>query len=162
MLSPFWADTVMYFRRKVSTDTSHSQHNPAIQTFQYACCFKACNSIKWLYHISVFKCTHLENDQIQLRVVAVQLQWLAAIFIIMLCIIIIHTWIIYHRTYIWLFLSYTKEQHSTCIPATTIFICFSLMRVHTIATTYQAKSQQGFQWHQALFLSDQLYFCCAT
>lgn len=145
MPSPFWADTVMHFRRKLSTDTSHSHHNPVIQTFQYVCCFKACNSTKWLCHISVFKCTHLGNDQIRLRVVAVH-----------------HTWIVYHRTCVWLFLSYTKEQHSMCIPATTIFICFSLMRTHTIATIYQAKSQQGFQWCQALFLSDQLYFSCAT
>lgn len=142
--SPFWADTVIYFRRKVST-TSHSHHNPPIQTFQYVCCFKAHNSIKWLYHTSVFKCTLLENDQIRLRVVAVH-----------------HRWIVYQRTYIWLFLNCTKKQNSTYIPVTTIFICFSLMRAHTIATTYQAKSQQGFQWRQALFLSDQLYFCCAT
>lgn len=87
-------------------------------------------------HISVFKCTHLGNDQIRLRVVAVH-----------------HTWTTYHRTRIWLLLSYTREQHSVCIPATTIFICFSLIRAHTIATTYQAKPQQGDARHCSCLIS---------
>lgn len=42
----------------------------------YVCCFKAYNFIKWLQHVSVFKCTHLENDQIRLGVVAVHQAWI--------------------------------------------------------------------------------------
>lgn len=87
-------------------------------------------------HISVFKCTHLENDQIRLRVVAAH-----------------HTRTTYHRTCIWLLLSYTKERHPMCIPATAIFICFSFTRAYTIATTYRAKSQQNLRQCSCLISS---------
>lgn len=45
---------------------------------QYVCHFKAYTFTKLLWRVSVFKCTHLENDQITLGFVAVHHAWIVS------------------------------------------------------------------------------------